>query len=176
MNCAYKPCPTGIQLAGWCNQISNNALLKYLLWSKCASWGVQSKCFYSSCSSRKDALALFRHFQDSYCCLNSDVTRHVTEYCNVIGPHCTVQRDTVCICSSPDPSPFYGSESSSRGYPAHTLPTHIFLVPPLDLLLATSAHSGILETIDWPPTVFLVLELLQTWWNKETDLKHTAVE
>ena len=27
---------------------------------------------------------------------------HVTKYCNVIVPHCTVQQDTACIPSSPD--------------------------------------------------------------------------
>ena len=30
--------------------------------------------------------------------------RHVTKYCNVIVPHCTVRRDTACIRSSPYPS------------------------------------------------------------------------
>ena len=30
--------------------------------------------------------------------------RHVTKYCNVMVPHCTVRRDTACIRSSPDPS------------------------------------------------------------------------
>ena len=29
---------------------------------------------------------------------------HMTKYCNMIGPHCTVRRDTACIYSSPDPS------------------------------------------------------------------------
>ena len=29
---------------------------------------------------------------------------HVTKYCNVILPHCTVRRDTACIHSSPDSS------------------------------------------------------------------------
>ena len=33
--------------------------------------------------------------------------RHVTKYCNVIGPHCTVQWDTAFIHSSPDPFLFY---------------------------------------------------------------------
>ena len=138
MKCVYKPCPTRMQLAGWCNQISNNALLNYLLRSRCAPWGVQSKCFHSSCSSREDALALFHYFQDCYCCSNSDVMRHVT---STIGLHCTVRRDMVCIRSSPDPSLFLGSGLGLRDYqhPAHM---H-FLVPPLDLLLATSAHSGI---------------------------------
>ena len=27
---------------------------------------------------------------------------HVTKYCNVIGPHCTMWRDTVSVHSSPD--------------------------------------------------------------------------
>ena len=31
VNCIYKQCPTGMQLARGHNQISNNALLKYLL-------------------------------------------------------------------------------------------------------------------------------------------------
>ena len=31
VNCIYKLCPTGMQLARWRNQISNNTLLKYLL-------------------------------------------------------------------------------------------------------------------------------------------------
>ena len=31
--------------------------------------------------------------------------RHVTKYCNVIVPHCTVWQDTACIRSSPDPLP-----------------------------------------------------------------------
>ena len=73
-------------------------------------------CFYSSCSSRKDVLALFCCFQDCYCYSNSDVIRHVTKYCSVIGPHCTVRRDTACICSSPDPSLFCGSELGLRDY------------------------------------------------------------
>ena len=105
VNCVYKPCPTGMQLAGWHNQISNNALLNYLLRSKHAPREVKSKCFYSFCSSGKDALALFRRFQDSYCYSNSDIIRHVTKYCNLIVPHCTVRRDTACIRCSPDPLP-----------------------------------------------------------------------
>ena len=31
---------------------------------------------------------------------------HVTKYCNVIVPHCTVRRDIACIRISPDPSLF----------------------------------------------------------------------
>ena len=31
--------------------------------------------------------------------------RHVTKYCNLTVPHCTVRRDTACIRSSPDPLP-----------------------------------------------------------------------
>ena len=40
VNCVYKPCPTGMQSAGWHNQISNNTLLNYLLQSKHATWEV----------------------------------------------------------------------------------------------------------------------------------------
>ena len=39
---------------------------------------------------------------------------HVTKYCNVIGAHCTVRRDKVCIRCSPYPSPSCGSESGPR--------------------------------------------------------------
>ena len=99
VNCVY----TGMQLAGWRNQVSN-AVLNYLLQGKYAPWKLFSKCFYSSCSSGKDVLALLRRFQDCYCCWNDDVMYHVTKYCNVIGAHCTVRRDKACICSSPHPS------------------------------------------------------------------------
>ena len=61
--------------------------------------------FLQLCSSGEDALALFRRFQDCYCYSNSDVMRHVTKYCSVIVPHCTVRWDTACIRSSPDPFP-----------------------------------------------------------------------
>ena len=105
VNCVYKPCPTGMQLAGWRNQISNNALLNYLLQSKHAPWKLSSKCFYGCCSSGKDVLVLFRCFQDCYCYSNNDVMCHVTKYCNTIGPHCTVWRDKACIHSSPDHFP-----------------------------------------------------------------------
>ena len=49
-------------------------------------------------------LTLFRCFQDCYCYSNSDIMHHVTKYCNMIGPHCTVWQDMACIHSSPDPS------------------------------------------------------------------------
>ena len=114
VNCVYKPCPTGMQLAGWRNQISNNALLNYLLQSKHAPWKLFSKCFYGCCSSGKDVLALFRCFQDCYYYSNNDVMCHVTKYCNMIGPHCTVRRDKACIRSSPDPSLSCGSGSGLR--------------------------------------------------------------
>ena len=114
VNCVYKPCPTGMQLAGWRNQISNNALLNYLLQSKHAPWKLFSKCFYGCCSSGKDVLALFRCFQDCYYYSNNDVMCHVTKYCNMIGPHCTLRRDKACIRSSPDPSLFCGSGSGLR--------------------------------------------------------------
>ena len=104
MNCVYKPCPTRMQLAGWRTQISNNVLLNYLLRRKHAPWEVIAEVFYSSYSSSKDVLALFRHFQDRYCYSNSDVMCHMTKYCNVIGLHCTVRQDMACIHSSPDPS------------------------------------------------------------------------
>ena len=55
------------------------------------------KVFYIVCSSGKDVLALFHCFQDYYCYSNSDVMHHVTKYCNVIGPYCTVQWNTACI-------------------------------------------------------------------------------
>ena len=59
-----------------------------------------------------------------------------------------------------------------------TYPTHMyFLVMPLDLLLATSAHSGILATIDSSPTVFLVLEVLQTLeQGNQPKTYHTTAE
>ena len=117
VNCVYKPCPTGMQLAGWRNQISNNALLNYLLQSKHAPWKLFSKCFHGCCSSGKD-VALFRCFQDCYCYSNNDVMCHVTKYCNMIGPHCTVRRDKACIRSSPDPSLSCGSWSALRDYAA----------------------------------------------------------
>ena len=61
-------------------------------WSNIATTGAaKSKCFYSSYSSGKDVLALFHHFQDCYS--NSDLMRHVTKYCNMIGLHGTVRRD-----------------------------------------------------------------------------------
>ena len=40
VNCVDNPCPTGMQLAGWHNQISNNAVLNYPLRSKHAPWQV----------------------------------------------------------------------------------------------------------------------------------------
>ena len=100
VNCVYKPCPTRMQLAGWRNQISNNALLNYLLQSKHAPWKLFSKYFYGCCSSGKDVLALFRCFQDCYYYSNNDVMCHVTKYCNLIGPHCTVRRDKACTVVS----------------------------------------------------------------------------
>ena len=105
-----------MQLAGWRNQISNNALLNYLLQSKHAPWKLFSKCFYGCCSSGKDVLALFRCFQDCYYYSNNDGMCHVTKYCNTIGPHCTVRRDKACIRSSPDPSLSCGSGSGLRDY------------------------------------------------------------
>ena len=75
VNYVYKPCPTGMQLAGWRNQISNNTLLNYLLQSKHAPWKLFSKCFYGCCSSGKDVLALIRCFQDCYC--------YSKQWCNV---------------------------------------------------------------------------------------------
>ena len=114
VNCVYKPCPTGMQLAGWRNQISNNALLNYLLQGKHAPWKLFSKCFYSSCSSGKYVLALFRCFQDCYCLLK--------QWCIMwqntatwLGR--TLQcRDKACIRSSPDPSLSCGTGSGLRDY------------------------------------------------------------
>ena len=105
-----------MQLAGWRNQISNNALLNYLLQSKHAPWKLFLKCFYGCYSNGKDVLALFHCFQDCYCYSNNDVMCHVTKYCNTIGPHCTVRRDKACIRSSPDPSLSCGSGSGLRDY------------------------------------------------------------
>ena len=42
---------------------------------------------------------------------NSDIMCVVMRYCNMIGPHHTMQQDTACICSSPDPSLFCRSGS-----------------------------------------------------------------
>ena len=41
---------------------------------------------------------------------------HVTKYCNMIGPHCTVWQNKACMCSSPDPSLSCGSGSGLRDY------------------------------------------------------------
>ena len=49
---------------------------------------------------------------------------HVTEYCNVIGAHCTVRRDRACIHSSPDPSLSCGSGLGLR----HYIPAEPFLL------------------------------------------------
>ena len=55
---------------------------------------------------------------------NGDVMCHVTRYCNMIGPHCTVQWYTACIHSSPDPSFFVFAEvglvCETRLYVPHT--------------------------------------------------------
>ena len=104
VNCVYKLCPTGMQLSGWHNQISNN--ITYFLWSAHPLRGVWSKCFYSSYSSRKDVLAVCHHFQDHCCYSNGDVICHETRYCNVIGPHWAGWCDKACIHRSPDPSFF----------------------------------------------------------------------
>ena len=40
VNCIYNTCPARMQLVGWRNQISNNTLLNYLLWSKHTPWEV----------------------------------------------------------------------------------------------------------------------------------------
>ena len=50
--------------------------------------------------SGKDVLALLAAFKTA---TNIDEVHHVTKYCNVIGPHCTVWQDMACIRSSPDP-------------------------------------------------------------------------
>ena len=52
--------------------------------------------------AEKDVLAFFCCFQDCYCYSNSDIMCHVTKYCNVIGPHCTLRQNTTCIHSPPD--------------------------------------------------------------------------
>ena len=75
-----------------------------------------SLCAFTALSSRKDVPALWRHFQNRYCYSNSDVMCHVTRYCNMIGLHHTVRRETACIRSSPDPSFFCGSGSALRDY------------------------------------------------------------
>ena len=91
-------------------------LLNYLLRGKHAPWKLFSKCFCSSCRSEKDVQALFRCFQHCYCDWNNDIMHHVTEYCNVIGAHCTVRRDKACIRSLPDPSLSCKSGSGLRDY------------------------------------------------------------
>ena len=75
-----------------------------------------SLCAFTALSSRKDVPALWRHFQNRYCYSNSDALCHVTRYCNMIGLHHTVRRETACIRSSPDPSFFCGSGSALRDY------------------------------------------------------------
>ena len=67
--------------------------------------------------------------------------RHVTEYCNVIGLHCTVRWDTACIYAVHQTFVEVGAGHAAIQHPAHM---HISAPP----LLATSAHSGILATID----------------------------
>ena len=42
-------------------------------------------------------------FSYSLRCFTAHEVHHVTKYCNVIGPHCTVWQDMACIRSSPDP-------------------------------------------------------------------------
>ena len=104
INGVCKPCPNGMQLAGWHNQISNNAFLNYLLRSKHAPWKLFLECFQSFWSSGKDVLAFLCCFQDCYCYSNNDVMYQLLKYCNMIGLHCTVRRDKACIRSSLDPS------------------------------------------------------------------------
>ena len=80
-----------MQLARLHNQISNNALLKYLYSLRVFTVPVVAAVM------SKLSVAIFKTM----------VMYHVTRYWSVIGPHCMVWQDTVYIHSLPDPSLFF---------------------------------------------------------------------
>ena len=74
-----------------------NTCFKVHMFPKMYSWSI-----FTAPVERISWLSVGVFLQDCYCHSNSNATCHVTKYCNVVGPYCTVQWNMACIRSSPN--------------------------------------------------------------------------
>ena len=99
------------------------------------------------------------HFQDCCCYSNSDVMYCVTKYCNVVGLHCTVRRDTACKHCSPDPSLSCRVDLACKTKLTHAIPSHSMHG---HLYTAHSLHYGVMLYYTFTVTEFQWYKVLLT--------------